>query len=71
MRSTLGEDTSGRRLLSCIRAYVKLDVLSSLDLHTDTTIKYGRKIEEKFFKLAQVSHLVRARKDETATNVFL
>ncbi|KAF9783985.1 hypothetical protein BJ322DRAFT_1007764 [Thelephora terrestris] len=52
MRSTLGEDASGRRLLSCIRAYVELDVLSSLNLHTDTTIKYGRKMEEKFFKLA-------------------
>ena len=60
---------SGRRLLSCIRAYVELDVLSSLDLHTDTTIKYGRKMEEQFFKLAHVGHLFCAQKDET-TNVF-
>lgn len=57
MRSTLGEDVNGRRLLACIRAYVELDVLASLDLHTDTTVKYGRKVEEKFFKLAHVSRI--------------
>ena len=71
MRNTLGEDESGRRLLSCIRAYVELDVLSSLELHTDATIKYGRKMEEKFFKRAHASHILfGAQRDETITNVF-
>jgi len=70
MRNTLGEDASGRLLLACIRAYVELDTLASLDLHTDTTIKYGRKMEEKFFKLTRVSHIFYARKNEAVTNLF-
>lgn len=69
MRNTLGEDANSRPLLACIRAYVELDVLASFDLHTDTTIKYGRKMEEKFFKLAHVSRVFCARKGETLTNV--
>ena len=55
-RNTLGEHKDGRLLLRCIRAYVELDLLASFDVHTEITIGYGRKIAEKFFKLANVGY---------------
>ena len=57
LRNTLGEDTSGRRLLRCTRAYVELDVLASLDVHSDITIEGGKEIARKFFKLADVGRV--------------
>ena len=46
----------GQLLLCCVRAYVELDVLASLDIHTDETIAFGREVANRFLKLANVSH---------------
>jgi hypothetical protein len=54
LRNTLGEDDSSCRLLRCVRTYVELDMLASLEVHSDLTIEYGRETAKKFFKLAHV-----------------
>ena len=56
MRNTFETDEEGRLLLRCVRAYVEMDILASFEVHTDDTIKYGRKMIDKFAKLANVSH---------------
>ena len=55
LRNALGGSADGRRLLSCIHAYVELDLLASFDVHTEETIKYGGKVAKNFLKLANVS----------------
>lgn len=55
MRNTFEDDEKGQLLLRCVRAYVELDLLASLEVHTEETIRYGRKVAVKFMKLANVS----------------
>lgn len=45
----------GQLLLRCVRTYVELDVLSSLEVHTDETVAFGREVADRFVKLANVS----------------
>ena len=57
LRNAFDTDEDGQLLLRCVRAYVELDLLASLEVHTDETIKYGRGVAEKFVKLANVSRV--------------
>lgn len=54
MRNVLDSDDRGTLLLRCVRAYVKLDILASFELHTDQTIAFGRTVADEFLKLANV-----------------
>jgi len=56
LRNTFETDEDGQLLLHCIWAYAELDLLASFEAHTDETINYGRKMAEKFMKLANISH---------------
>lgn len=69
MRNAFEDDDSSYRLLRCIRAYVELDLLASLEVHTDETIRYGKAMAEKFVKLANVSDLL-ILKNAVVTNVL-
>ena len=69
MRNTLEADERGQRLLCCVRAYVEMDILVSFEVHTDDTIKYGRKLVDKFAKLANVSHLLPTWNNHTANTL--
>ena len=62
LRIALGGSVDDRRLLSCIRAYVELDLLASFNVQTDETINYGRRVAKEFSKQANVSHSSYVRK---------
>ena len=57
MRNTFESDEKGQLLLRCIWAYVELDLLASFEVHSESTITYGRLMVEKFMKLANIGRL--------------
>lgn len=55
LRNALAGETNGLNLLCAICAYVELDLLASFEVHTEATIKRGRRVAKKFSELANVS----------------
>ena len=54
LRNVLVGITNGRNLLCAVRAYVELDLLASFEVHSEVTVKQGRKTAKKFWELACV-----------------
>ena len=69
MRNVFEDDEKGRLLLRCIRAYVELDILASFEVHTDETIGWGKKVVDRFVKLANVNNLFSIRENFTANTL--
>jgi len=57
LRNALVGETKGLNLLCAIRAYVELDLLASFEVHTELTLKRGRRVAKKFSELAHVSEV--------------
>ena len=66
------ESQDGILLLRSIRAYVELDMLASLEIHTDHTITWGRTALTNFAKFAEVSfHIFTRTTDADAGRIWI
>lgn len=68
LRNALIDITGGRDLLCAVRAYVELDLLASFEVHTELSVKRGRKVAKKFWELAHVNSLSCPRTNVAVTD---